>query len=1798
MLKQITLYTLTAVVFFATGIGLTAEAEASHIRYGYLSWEYLGENNGEHEVAISLTMGLRISFYGNLEVGDPVTGTLPTLHFGDGSSAGFEPMEVIELHEDDDWFLARRTLTHSYDNEGPYLAYLEQSGWRLGGNHINNSHGTIRMETVVDVSEGSGSATSGLPPIIDCEWGEDCTFTVPANDPDGDDVFFRMATSEEAGGSSTAFDQPNNAEIDGSTGGYTWSAGDQPGSGNDGDLYSTQIIMEKDGGNTRSSIDFFIRLLEDPDPLPEFSEYMLPSGIDLTVKAGSALDIWAEASNGEAPEARFSISGVGVPPEAGFPSDSGNPAGGLFTWTPKPEHTGSHTMNIIAENEAGQSIAPHNIGFNVSAFEEGDIRVAKAAYHLEVGQTHQSIVQRLDAGDEVVDITGDATFEISADSPSDDSVLSVDSHGLVSAETPGYAKMLVTANGHTIPAFITVSGVHPDSIPVFDEENMLPENPGDTIVVPAGEELILGIVAGAKKPSEDITLLDDSSPLVEIPFNANFPGAQGNPALADFTWTPTADDAATHTLRFEAENEYGITRSHTIDVLVQVEDDIRFTQWSFSFGEGTTTSVVVEQLQSDGTYEVVTDSASITSNDTSVVTVDGDQLTGTNLGSTTIVADVDGNQIVADVTVTEAPPEATVKFDSQDGEPVDPITQDVGSDVEVPAGPDRTGYTLVNWNTQSDGTGNGYAPGDTFEMPAGGKTLYAQWEINQYTVDFDSHGGKSVPSITQDYDTTVTVPSGPSRTGYTFAGWNTGADGAGTSYEPGDTFSMPAQDMTLHAQWNINQYTVSFDSRGGSGVASITQDFDSTVTIPSDPSRTGYSFVEWNTESDGTGTGYTASDSFSMPAGDKTLYAQWSINSYTVSFDSQGGSAVDDITDDYNTRIELPAAPQHTGYSFKEWNTVINGSGRSYDVGGNYRIPATNTTLYAQWEVITYTVTYEAGPNGTIDGASTQTVQYGEDASSIEAVPSPGYHFSEWSDGVTDNPRTDTNLTSDLEVSATFDAGERHLNLSGFDSGIVGEPVTLDLQLEDGMGTSLALPVEVTVEINGDGWVESTTLAGADTGVATTSGQTSSDGAAELEIFSETSGPLEICVFTSATAEPYCKTVELSPQEAEQLLVSTPESSVTVGTPVTTGLQLADQFGNPVADEADIEFSVSGSAEFAADASSTIKVTTNPQTGYAEATMTNTVAESVTLDAQTTVDSKSLQNTLDFIFQPGPAHRLAITAEDEMPNACEEAELTIVATDSYGNHVDTSEKSVEVTLTASSQQGSPEIAATDLEDAAWEGEHSVTGRLPAGGSASLVVVLDAADTLELDWSSPDLAQETGETDDELVSFQTGPVDTETSEVLSSGSQIYAGTGTLEVTVIARDACGLALGDDHNVTLEPSFGTVSDVEYAGDGRYIAEFSTPAGECPDEPATIDASVDGELLNGWVEITSSCAEVATDSSVSLTPESSTVEACPANGAFAQIQVVPITPSGHSLPPGQDVQVVDNPPYLVAGDISEQTDGESGETEYTVAVGSNRCSGEPYSVQLKVGGVTLNTEVEIEFECPTITDDGVRFAAAQDEVTSGEVDVHIELEDTCGNPGFGRQINVEAFGDMEATVAPETTTTVDAYGESDDGVATVTVLSDEAGQTGLRVEIMGNIHDSAADLLAFATSSEPVVITTSDPESVSGTGEPGATVVIEVDGEEVAHVEVDDDGNWSWEPDEPLEDGQSVSAHELGHQGSGDAVTVAHHAAESGCGCMTSQSTPPLGNVLLALGVLFLLALRRRSHRQQRQSASLRRA
>ena len=188
------------------------------------------------------------------------------------------------------------------------------------------------------------------------------------------------------------------------------------------------------------------------------------------------------------------------------------------------------------------------------------------------------------------------------------------------------------------------------------------------------------------------------------------------------------------------------------------------------------------------------------------------------------------------------------------------------------------------------------------------------------TYDYGERGGIYAKQIVQAGEKAI-EPDVPSRQGYQFTGWYLDD----TKY---DFNTAVTGNMTLTAKWTANSYTITFDTDGGSEVAPITQDYGTQITAPADPTREGYTFIGWDKAIPAT-----------MPAEDLTVTAQWRINQYTITFDTDGGSAIAPITQDYGTQITAPADPTREGYTFIGWDKAIPAT-----------MPAESITITAQWK--------------------------------------------------------------------------------------------------------------------------------------------------------------------------------------------------------------------------------------------------------------------------------------------------------------------------------------------------------------------------------------------------------------------------------------------------------------------------------------------------------------------------------------------------------------------------------------------------------------------------------------------------------------------------------------------------------------------------------------------------------------------------------------------------------------------------------------------------------------------------------
>ena len=325
----------------------------------------------------------------------------------------------------------------------------------------------------------------------------------------------------------------------------------------------------------------------------------------------------------------------------------------------------------------------------------------------------------------------------------------------------------------------------------------------------------------------------------------------------------------------------------------------------------------------------------------------------------------------------------------------------------------RTGYTFAGWNTQANGKGTTYT--DQQEVTSLSATdgatirLYAQWTAISYTVTYDGNGSTagSTASSSHTYDTAKALTAnGFTKTGYTFKGWNTKADGSGTSYADKASVknlsSTNGATVTLYAQWTANKYTVAYNANGGTGtMATDTVSYGTGyVTKTNAFTRTGYTFKGWNEKADGTGTDWTnwIGKSWTWTyTKNITLYAQWTANQYQLILNPNNGSFSDGTTvaktlnpdliyNGYNWCDISSQKVSRTGYTFDGWYDKASGGEKVYDVNGscvtgtywknNIYQHTGNLTVYAHWTAKNVTVTFHRNTDSNDTTTSQQTFTY------------------------------------------------------------------------------------------------------------------------------------------------------------------------------------------------------------------------------------------------------------------------------------------------------------------------------------------------------------------------------------------------------------------------------------------------------------------------------------------------------------------------------------------------------------------------------------------------------------------------------------------------------------------------------------------------------------------------------------------------------------------------------------------------------------------------------------------------------
>ena len=317
----------------------------------------------------------------------------------------------------------------------------------------------------------------------------------------------------------------------------------------------------------------------------------------------------------------------------------------------------------------------------------------------------------------------------------------------------------------------------------------------------------------------------------------------------------------------------------------------------------------------------------------------------------------------------------------------------------------KLGFTFTGWNTQADGLGATIVAPYTYET-ANNVILYAQYTANVHGVSFDKQGGTGgSDGVNAIYNSSMPAATAPTKTGYTFNGYYSEPNGLGTKYYNLDMTSANVWDndsnTTLYADWVANTYDVVLDMQGGSGgTVNILATYASAMPMATAPTRTGYTFNGYYSMPNGGGTKYYHLDMTSANiwnvAENTTLYANWTANTYTITFDTQGGSGgTVSTTATYDSVMPSAIAPTKVGYTFFGYFTSPNGAGtqiyNEFMVSSHVWDITSNTTLYAFWVPIQYEIVFNtAGGSG---GTSSILASYGCAMPMATAPTKTGYVF-------------------------------------------------------------------------------------------------------------------------------------------------------------------------------------------------------------------------------------------------------------------------------------------------------------------------------------------------------------------------------------------------------------------------------------------------------------------------------------------------------------------------------------------------------------------------------------------------------------------------------------------------------------------------------------------------------------------------------------------------------------------------------------------------------------------------------------
>lgn len=412
----------------------------------------------------------------------------------------------------------------------------------------------------------------------------------------------------------------------------------------------------------------------------------------------------------------------------------------------------------------------------------------------------------------------------------------------------------------------------------------------------------------------------------------------------------------------------------------------------------------------------------------------------------------------------------TVKYDAGGGKGTmgdQKFTFDVPQNLS-PNAFTRDGYTFTGWKRAD--TGDSYTDGQQVSnltnTPNGIVTMIAQWTPNPASINYDPNpptgrtpGGQGTANWTgHTGDTQAIGANGWTVDGYTFIGWNTSADGKGTAYAPGTTWTANGT-LTLYAQWTPGQASLTYDGNGATGGKTDPQTgkTDEKINVRDNGfTRDGYTFVTWNTQADCKGNAVKPNSEWTL-RGSSTLYACWAGNAQTLTYHGNGATGGNTAAQSGKTGDELTTNANgftRDGYTFVRWDTAKDGSGTAYGEGKNgvsqYVMKPAGNDLYAIWKANPATIQYRNDwPNTT--GSTPDTTGNTGDTVTISqnSFDRPGYTFTGWSTSKRGDPSLQPGDKHTLEprtttVWAQWKADPAHLVYNSNIGTVGSETKTVD----------------------------------------------------------------------------------------------------------------------------------------------------------------------------------------------------------------------------------------------------------------------------------------------------------------------------------------------------------------------------------------------------------------------------------------------------------------------------------------------------------------------------------------------------------------------------------------------------------------------------------------------------------------------------------------------------------------------------------------------------------------------------------